>query len=91
MASVKLSNKSLLDKLQAEIMIRSGKKVSQQEILDKSVEFVFSNLEEFIAKNVKTPHITKEITKRILGTAIDAPLYHLDKSDDELLYGEREF
>lgn len=88
MASVKLTNKNLLDKLQAKIILRTGKKISQQEILDKTVEFAHDKLEEFIAKNVEIPRITDEITKRILETPLDAPIYHLDKSDDELLYGD---
>jgi hypothetical protein len=88
MASVKLKNKDLLDKLQAKIVLETGNKLSQQEILDKSVEFAYNKLPEFIQENVKTPQLTKEILKYILDNPYDGPLYHLDKSDDELLYGD---
>jgi len=87
MANVKMNNKSLLEKLQAEITLKIGKKMSQQDILDKSIEYVYNNLENFITTNVKTPRLTKEILERIKKNAIDAPLAYPDKSDDELIYG----
>jgi len=49
MSSVKLNKKSLLEKLQAKITLRLGKKISQQEILDKSIEFAYNRLDEFIS------------------------------------------
>ena len=87
MANVKLNNKSLLDKLQTEITLRLGKKMSQQDVLDKSIEFVYNRLDEFISENIEHPRLTKEIIERIKKKIIDAPLAHPDKSDDELLYG----
>jgi hypothetical protein len=87
MANVKMNNKSLLEKLQAEITLRIGKKMSQQDILDKSVEFTYKRIDDFIKENIKHPSITDELIKRLKDTAIDAPLAHPDKSDDELLYG----
>jgi len=87
MANVKLNNKSLLEKIQAELVLKLGKKISQQDILDKSLEFVYSRLNEFIFENVETPKITDELIKRIEKNSIDAPLAHPEKSDDELIYG----
>ena len=87
MANVKINNKSLLEKLQAEITLKLGKKMSQQDILDKSIEFVYNRLGEFISENIEHPRLTKEIIERIKKNVIDAPLAHPDKSDDELLYG----
>lgn len=87
MANVKLKDKDLLEKFQAEIVIKCGKKLSQQEVLDKSIKFAYNRFYEFIEENIEEPRLTKELVKRLKETASDAPLYHLDKSDDELLYG----
>jgi len=87
MANVKMNNKSLLEKLQADITLRLGRKMSQQDILDKSIEFVYNRLEEFIVENIEHLKLTKEIIERIKKNRIDAPLEHPDKSDDELIYG----
>ena len=45
MANVKMNNKAVLEKLQAEITLKLGKKLPQQEILDRSVDFVYKRLE----------------------------------------------
>ncbi len=87
MANVKMNNKSLLEKLQAEITLKIGRKMSQQDILDKSIEFTYNRLEDFIKENINHPPITDELINRLKNSAIDAPLVHQDKSDDELLYG----
>ena len=86
MANVKLNNKSLLEKLQAEITLKLGKKMSQQELLDKSIEFTYNRLDEFFIENIDKPILTNEFIERLKESASDAPLYHLDKSDDELIY-----
>lgn len=83
MANVKLNNKRLLEKLQAEITLKLGKKISQQEVLDKSIEFTYNRLNEFFVENINKPAVTKEFIERLRESASDAPLYHLDKSDDE--------
>ena len=87
MANVKLHNKSLLEKLQAEITLKLGKKISQQDVLDKSIEFAYERLDEFILKNISHPRLTKDLIERIKENAIDAPIEHPEKSDDELIYG----
>jgi len=87
MANVKLNNKRLLEKLQAEVTIILGRKLSQQDILDKSIEFAYNRLGEFISENVKHPRLTKELIERIKKNSYDGPLYSPDKSNDELIYG----
>ncbi|MHA1461019.1 MAG: hypothetical protein ACTSO8_06015 [Promethearchaeota archaeon] len=87
MASVKMNKKALLEKLQAEITLKVGKKMSQQDILDKSVEFAYNNFENFISANNETPRLTKEIIERIKKNVYKGPLFDLDKSDDEIIYG----
>ena len=87
MANVKMNNKSGLEKLQAEIILKLGKKYTQQEILDKSIDFAHKRLDSFIAEELNPPTLTKEIIKRIQKEGIDAPLAYPEKSDDELIYG----
>lgn len=86
MANVKLNNISLLEKIQAEVTLKLGKKVSQQEILDNIIEFVYNRLDEFIFEKIDHSPITDDLIKRIKENAIDAPLMHPEKSDDELIY-----
>lgn len=86
MANVKLNNKSLLEKLQAEITLKLGKKMSQQEVLDKSIEFVYNRIDEFFIESIEKPEVTKEFIEKFKKSASDVPLYHLDKSEDELIY-----
>ncbi len=87
MANVKLNNKSLLERLQAEITLKLGKKISQQDVLDKSIEFAYERIDEFIVENIDHPRVTKELIERIRENRYDGPLEHPDKSDDELIYG----
>lgn len=82
-----MNNKKLLDKLQAELTLRLGKKVTQQEILDRSIDFTYKWLDKFIYEEISQPILTKEIISNIRKNGIDAPLAHPDKSDDELIYG----
>ena len=87
MSSVKLNKKRLLEKLQAEITLRLGKKISQQEILDKGIEYVYNHLDEFILENLDSPKITDELIERVIKNSYDGELAYPDKSDDELIYG----
>ena len=87
MTNVKLNNKSLLEKLQAEITLKLGKKMSQQDVLDKSIEFTYERLDEFILENTDHPVLTKDLIERIRNNRYEGPLEHPEKSDDELIYG----
>ena len=87
MCTTELNNKILLEKLQAEITLKLGKKISQQDLLDKSIEFAYKRFDEFVSEHIAHPPITVELIKRIKENAIDAPLEHLEKTDDELIYG----
>ncbi len=86
MANVKMNNKGLLDKLQAEITLKLGKKLTLQEILDKSIDFAYKLMDKFISEELNQPELTREKIESIRKNAIDAPLAHMDKSDDELIY-----
>jgi len=87
MSGVKMNKKNLLEKLQAEITLRLGKKISQQEILDKSIEYVYNHLDNFILESLDSPKITDELIERIINNTCDGELAYPDKSDDELIYG----
>jgi hypothetical protein len=82
-----MKNKPLLDQIQAKIVIEKKEKFSQQELLDRCVEFVQDHLAEFIMEKVSPAPLDDERIESILAGAIDCPLYRQDKSDDELIYG----
>ena len=82
-----MNEKKLLEKLQAKITLKLGKKLTQQELLDKSVKFAYNRLDEFISEELESPKLTKEIIQQIRNDTIDAPLAYPNKSDDELIYG----
>lgn len=86
MASVKMNKKKLLDKLQAKITLKLGKKLTQQEILDKSIKFAYKRIDTFISEQLQPPKLTREKINKIRSNTIDAPLVHPKKSDDELIY-----
>lgn len=88
MANVKLTKKKLLEKLQAKVTLLKGTKISQQEILDKCIEFSDEHLEDFVNEKVIQKTLTPEKMDLILANPIDCSLEFLDKSDDELLYGK---
>jgi hypothetical protein len=87
MASVKLNEKKLLEKLQAKITLKLGKKLTQQELLDKCVKYVYNRVEEFISEELNQPKLTKEKIRKIRKNSIDAPLSYPKKSEDKLIYG----
>lgn len=82
-----MNNKSLLEKLQAQITLRLGKKISQQDLLDKSIEFVYKHMDEFLGESIEQPRITDDLIERLKKNAYQKSLLYMDKHDDELLYG----
>lgn len=89
MANVKLSNKSRLEKLQAKLVLLKGKKVSQQDILDKCIDFTDDHFEQFLSEQMDEPGLNKEKIQLILSNVCDCKTYDNEKTDDELLYGAR--
>ncbi len=87
MANVKMMKKDLLEKLQATLTLREGKKISQQELLDKCVEFSNAHLEQFILEELQIPPLDAAKIKQILAHAVDDDVQHPEKTDDELIYG----
>ena len=87
MANVKLTEKKLLEKIQAKLVLLKGKKISQQEILDKCIKFSEHNFEQFIRDEFDSPKITKELIKKIVSNTVKSEYRFPEKSDDELIYG----
>lgn len=87
MANVKLSEKQLLEQFQARIVLLKGKKISQQELLDKCIRFSSKNMEEFMQQEFDAPELTPEKIEKILAKTVRTGYAFPEKSDDELLYG----
>ncbi len=87
MSNVKLTRKDILERIQAKIVVEHQLKITQQEILDKCLEFADLHWENFIREMIMLPPLSKEKLERILKGSLDVPLYELEKSKDEILYG----
>jgi hypothetical protein len=86
MANVKLSEKQVLEQIQAKIVLLHGKKVSQQEILDKCILYSNNHFQNFMLEEFHSPKISKEKIKKILTNTIKSGYHFPEKSDDELIY-----
>ena len=86
MANVKLSEKQVLEKIQAKIVLLKGKKISQQEILDKCILYSDSHFEAFILEEFDSPKLTDDKINQILSTTFKSGYNFPEKLDDELIY-----
>ncbi len=86
MTSVKY-RKELLEKLQKQFENLTGKKLTEQEILNMCLEFSNNHLAELIEDEKEILQLTPELKKSILSNTQDCKLFNLDKTDDELIYG----
>jgi hypothetical protein len=86
MANVKLTNKKKLEELQAKLVLQKGRKISQQEILDKCIEFSDIHFQEFTEEQIDIPVLNKEKIDAILANTYRGKTYFKDKTDDELIY-----
>ena len=80
MPVVKLKNKKLLEEIQAKLTLKLGKKFSQQEILDKSLEYLAKNLDQFVEEVFPFIEITPQRLKEIRESASD---FDYTTSEDE--------
>ena len=80
MPVVKLKNKKLLEEIQAKLTLKFGKKFSQQEILDKSLEYLAKNLDQFVEEAFPFIEITPQRLKEIRESASD---FDYTTSEDE--------
>ena len=90
--SVKLSeqSKQVLDALQAEVTLKSGKRVSQQELLELLLADAREKKEELISKiskRHKVPLSEKDM-KKILSLPKDCGVVTREEDIDKYLYGK---
>jgi hypothetical protein len=71
MAVIKISNKKLIDDLQAKLILRLGRKISQQETLDLCLEYANAKFEDILRIASSMPVLTPEIAERFIE-AIEA-------------------
>jgi len=86
MSIVKIKNKKLLEEIQAKLTLKMGKKYSQQEILDKSLEYLGENLDRFIEDHFPFIEIPPERLKEIEASASDLE-YETSGDEDLDIYG----
>ena len=92
MSSVKINNKDRLDRLAAKILLKTGKKYTQQELLSLCVQIAEEDIDEFIKKIVKRQKIwTKEEIEKLkkrITTDLGEGTENLSQQVDEILYGD---
>jgi hypothetical protein len=68
MAVIKISNKNLIDNLQAKLILRLGRKITQQETLDLCVEYANAHFDDILQMVDSEPILTPEKAEKILKT-----------------------
>jgi len=86
LANVKLSKKDMLEELQANLRLLH-KKLTQQELLDKCVEFTQQNFDRFVNEHFPDLILTEEKIALIKKNIYHGEVNNQDKTHDELLYG----
>lgn len=89
--SVKLSErgKRKLDALQAELTLKSGRKVSQQELLELVLADAEEHKDELISKVAEQRFpLTEEEIKKILSLSRDWSVVTSEEDIDRYLYGK---
>ncbi|WP_436929421.1 hypothetical protein [Halosimplex halobium] len=81
-------SKSILEELQAEIKLRTGKKVTQQEIMANLLEDAYESKSEFVDsfRETKVPLSEAEIERMNEGT-FDSGTETREEDIDDILYG----
>jgi len=91
MSSVKLSEeaKTLLDKTQARATLATGRKITQQELLEAMIEFSAGREDQFLEEAVEhqTPLSTEEI-EQLMKEPTDWGVETKEEEIDKVLYGE---
>ncbi len=93
MSVVKIKNKKSLEKLQARLIIRLGRKPTQQEILDFCVLLAHQNFERLVELASEVPILNLEKVKKIIEKRNKLMNIHWDLSgqflskEDQDIYG----
>jgi hypothetical protein len=67
MAVIKISDKFAIDELQSKLILRLGRKITQQETIDLCIQFAKNHFEEILAVISATPSLSPEKAKKILA------------------------
>jgi uncharacterized protein YggL (DUF469 family) len=86
-ANVKLSKKKMLDEIQAKLVLLH-QNLTQQDILDKSIEFIDRHFDHFVQEEIIIPKLTQEKCDRIKKSVYTGDILYPALSNDDLLYGE---
>ncbi|MHA1232755.1 MAG: hypothetical protein ACTSRP_20340 [Candidatus Helarchaeota archaeon] len=72
MGIVKISNRKILDDLQAKLILRLGRKISLQETLDLCFKHAMNDFEELVKLASNAPALTPEVAEEIIAFFEDA-------------------
>lgn len=67
MAVIKISNKQLIDDLQAKLILRLGRKITQQETLDLCLFYATTHFDDILTLADAQPTLNPEKAKRIIA------------------------
>jgi hypothetical protein len=87
LANVKLSKKNLLEELQAKLTLLHHK-LTQQEILDKIIEYTHEHFDDFLQEEFTDKKLTVEKVRLIKKSVYKGEIDFPSISNDELLYGD---
>ncbi len=83
---VQEKDKRIFDTLQAELTLKTGKKITQQELFSSIVDFARSKKENFFGRLFKLPLSEKEI-KRLKSLQSNWGVITTEKEIDMVVYG----
>ena len=66
MVVVKTTKKEIIDKLQAKLTLQVGRRFTQQEIVDLSIEYAQDNFDELVNRASNLPRLTPQLAKQII-------------------------
>ena len=67
MAVIKITNKFSIDELQSKLILRLGRKITQQETLDLCIQYANHHLEDIVALAAVHPTLSPEKANQILN------------------------
>lgn len=85
---VREKDKQIFDMLQAEFTIKTGKKITQQELFSKIIEFTKSKKNSFFGRLLELPLSNKDIEK-LRGLQSDWSVVTKEGDIDRVLYGAK--
>ncbi|MCW4050812.1 MAG: hypothetical protein NWE89_13860 [Candidatus Bathyarchaeota archaeon] len=89
MITVKMSDeaKKILEKLQAKITLKTGEKISQQQLLDEIIRLSERN-EDQLFRQITSPPLGEEEINKLLRTPMDWGVETVEEEIDIALYRE---